>query len=838
MVRISPLSEKTTTLDSERINTWPLLYKNNKSLSILWPIADFDKDGFAIRPVFNKDKDDYSILFPLSGWNPKDGDGWVLNTIWNDEVFWIFPIAAVSDTLNYIGPIWWDYDVLDNYECGLFPLAGYFGDGKYHFTLFYKVDDDYGVFPLAHKEKNKAWIFPLYYNKRDKYLFLLGLLGKLHYKDNGDYDNYMLPLYLSSKIDDKSEFTTPLFHITNDKDELKELIIYPLLYGQSKDKNEKTYAQIPTFYYSKDDNSSTFLTPLFGQISSKTNDKNEIIIPPLLFNYYQDDKETNILQIPTFYYDNDESSSTLLTPLFGHRSNENDNGTGIMIPPLLFSYYQNDNNTKALQIPTFYYDKDEKSSILLTPLFSKWNNNKNQGFSNVLGPIFHYSFDEQENYITCPWPLFEKEVKNDKLAWHLFPIFSYSEIQKKENPLYYANLISYESTDKAKQLYSLLGLVHYEKNNDFTSSRFWPLFNYSQSHKTEDDVYDLKPTFLYSQEDKTKKKSQSVFGGLIFNHETFNTPLRKKEKYSFLTPVFFSMSDKSRYNKEKEKISEDHHFNILGPYGYYTHNDYKDNDTSINRMIFPFFSEDSSFGKRRIPESADNDYQNTLAVIKNSIFPFYTYKKELFNIWDTNLITAENTNYINAFIMCVDKKMRKEFCGDRYFYTSHKIAKYEHFSDKLNKKRKRIFNSQKEKYKDATIKILKEHNISCIDRKDETVMKALLELAKKSSKENKVCKFNIPIFFDYEYSENITKWEFLFGIMQSQAEKNIIKTSVLRYFYKKVQIDDKITRDIFPFIKSDTSADKTQLSFLWRVLNYEHNKEGIKGHILFIPWSF
>ncbi len=44
--------------------------------------------------------------------------------------------------------------------------------------------------------------------------------------------------------------------------------------------------------------------------------------------------------------------------------------------------------------------------------------------------------------------------------------------------------------------------------------------------------------------------------------------------------------------------------------------------------------------------------------------------------------------------------------------------------------------------------------------------------------------------------------------------------------------------DIFPFIKFDTAPKKTKVSFLWRFFNYEHNKDEIKGHFLFIPWSF
>ena len=57
-------------LDDTLINIWPFFFRNSSYWSMLWPFIDYDKYGFAIRPFYVQDGDEYSILFPLSSWNP------------------------------------------------------------------------------------------------------------------------------------------------------------------------------------------------------------------------------------------------------------------------------------------------------------------------------------------------------------------------------------------------------------------------------------------------------------------------------------------------------------------------------------------------------------------------------------------------------------------------------------------------------------------------------------------------------------------------------------------------------------------------------------------------
>ena len=51
--RISPFE---TDSSADRVNLWPLAYHSGDKTSILWPLLDFDKKGFALRPLIAKEQ--------------------------------------------------------------------------------------------------------------------------------------------------------------------------------------------------------------------------------------------------------------------------------------------------------------------------------------------------------------------------------------------------------------------------------------------------------------------------------------------------------------------------------------------------------------------------------------------------------------------------------------------------------------------------------------------------------------------------------------------------------------------------------------------------------------
>ena len=177
-------------LQDRQVNVWPFCTVNSRYVSILWPFIDWDDFGMAVRPFYNQEGNDCSILFPLSSWNTQDGDGWALNAYWDPDYYGMFPLFHVGrepgdlwfagpfigggkrfgvlplffvgNEFRTIGPLWWVKDDLTEnmpekrflpFSCGVFPLFWKFGDSHSLFPLYMKLSDTF-ISPLLWMEKD------------------------------------------------------------------------------------------------------------------------------------------------------------------------------------------------------------------------------------------------------------------------------------------------------------------------------------------------------------------------------------------------------------------------------------------------------------------------------------------------------------------------------------------------------------------------------------------------------------------------------------------------------------------------------------------------------------
>lgn len=104
-------SEKHFQLNDNLINIWPLYFRSGQYTSMFWPLIDYDPYGFAFRPFYNHEGDDYSILFPLSAWNPVAKDGWCLLAAWGPDKWAVIPLAwskhNKDNGYSIILPLYW-----------------------------------------------------------------------------------------------------------------------------------------------------------------------------------------------------------------------------------------------------------------------------------------------------------------------------------------------------------------------------------------------------------------------------------------------------------------------------------------------------------------------------------------------------------------------------------------------------------------------------------------------------------------------------------------------------------------------------------------------------------
>ena len=213
-------------LQDRQVNVWPFCTVNSRYVSILWPFIDWDDFGMAIRPFYNREGNDASILFPLSSWNPVDGDGWALNAYWDPDYYGMFPLFHVGrqpDAFWFAGPFVGDGD-----SFGVLPLC-YFGD-DFNFVgpVWWEIDPPedtsryLGFFPLFWKYPAGSTLFPFYY--LDNYDFLSPLLwlhaengkrewtdGKylfLGYWNKNNKEHGFFPFYNINANDDKTNWIT------------------------------------------------------------------------------------------------------------------------------------------------------------------------------------------------------------------------------------------------------------------------------------------------------------------------------------------------------------------------------------------------------------------------------------------------------------------------------------------------------------------------------------------------------------------------------------------------------------------------------------------------------
>ena len=253
--------EKKTLAEENVVNVWPFFLKNDYFHAILWPFIDYDQYGVAVRPFYNKEGDEHSILFPLSGWNSADGSGWVFNTFWSKDKFTVFPFFHSAPnymyafpvikgnynnkekTLSYLHilPFSYFFQEKDKKEYGyiLLPLGGWLvldGDTYGLILNTYWGKDYFGMVPLFHYSDD-SWMALLAYKNSERYGFF-PLFAQNLANDGG----YFFPFYIYSTSENKSFVNAMLlynyYRRSNgkvlDSNSYSDTFVFPVLAGQGE----------------------------------------------------------------------------------------------------------------------------------------------------------------------------------------------------------------------------------------------------------------------------------------------------------------------------------------------------------------------------------------------------------------------------------------------------------------------------------------------------------------------------------------------------------------------------------------------------------------------------
>lgn len=244
--------EITAGIDDSIINIWPFFYRNRNYFSFVWPLIDYDRFGFAVRPFFNKEGNEYSVLFPLSGWNSARKNGWILNFYWSEKGLGSIPLFYIpwnsSERFFYILLLWQNKEnygffplvwgkngengyfnlvpvLFHNRERSMVPLLFYYSAAFQQFLLYYHhKDGDYGFFPLFHRSGNLInFIFPVYWNSHH----IFGTILPYTYFNSKSGDWIIAPFW-------KLKDSFGMFPVFFQKSDGTDGMFFPLYYYDSK----------------------------------------------------------------------------------------------------------------------------------------------------------------------------------------------------------------------------------------------------------------------------------------------------------------------------------------------------------------------------------------------------------------------------------------------------------------------------------------------------------------------------------------------------------------------------------------------------------------------------
>ena len=511
--RVSPLAGEVA---EERVNLWPLFYKNGEEVAVLWPIYDQDEQGFALRPLVTKDDSDWEFLPPIAWWDT-ESENWVFVPAYSFGESWgVFPVMGFGD-FSFVGPAWWKADdegQVGSY--GLFPLATSSPELSWATLAWWKKNpegdvESYGLFPLVTSSPELSWATLAWWDKNP----------------GGNVESYgVFPLFSRGE---RFEQYGPVVWAYNEEGETEFFSAFPLFgYGALDDGREASWAG-PVWWVDGED----------GQVE----DYGLFPLATNLGRFHQAG--------PVFWGDNEEGDTDYVVafPLFGYKRHED--GGGTMLSLLGGKGWDEKGELEWVNLlgPVYHHSQseDSESTYILWPLLN-WNQSAQEeswslwpvlGHTNVL-PIEQTETQEAQEARTETWGLaglYEsssgKEIEHLRLA----PLFSYVDTEASDRDFFdWIALVGYEgrvdgqsslhlgtplvfnyhNDGAGKRWNALLGIFDYE--SDGTDSSFDLLYYlYRQQTIGEETRRDLFPFVTW---DSGPERTKFSFLWRLFNYES------------------------------------------------------------------------------------------------------------------------------------------------------------------------------------------------------------------------------------------------------------------------------------------------------------------------------
>ena len=528
MMRISPFggdqkaddAVAALSFDSREVNLWPLLYDNDAFTSILWPMIDADADGMAVRPFFNRDGDEYSILFPLCAWNPVNRDGWMLFCYWNvpERRYMLLPFFMQNQDDCWLLPAYWNDSTF-----GVAPFCRFDADGGYFLNTFWFRDGG----------SRYVISLPFYSYRADatdsRHRVLFGLLGGAYDNPSESRSYWHCLAALGGRDGDESYHAVLPLYYWQQRPEQRWLWTLPVVYGSGQ--TEMLNVCGPLFFRNDSPercNIGSF--PLFWYRQDKASDAAHLNVAGL-FHRYRNEKERETFTAAPFpflmHWEDPAVSRWISFPLFWSQWNKQSDAAHLNVAGL-FHRYRNEKERETFTAAPFpflmHWEDPAVSRWISFPLFwSQWNKQSDAAHLNVAGLFHRYRNEkERETFTAAPFPFLMHWEDPAVSRWISFPLFwrSHSKNDGKNALNVLGILGNYEYDDPENwSLWSFPLFAFGREGAKRSGWGLWPLFRYDENRdgRSEWRLWplisrrDMMPSLLNVDGD-----SWSVIGSLVW----------------------------------------------------------------------------------------------------------------------------------------------------------------------------------------------------------------------------------------------------------------------------------------------------------------------------------
>ena len=643
------------------------------------------------------------------------------------------------------------------------------------------------TFPLGINADDWGYLGPYWWNKDYKGILLSGL------KDDG---GFLGPFYFNSK--NKKNISTGIFPLYGYKKSYatgRHYLGAGILSYIRNSKNSHTYWIIPWLDHRSENGFLKMLLPAYAYYTSK---EGKIFLSPAFFAGWNDDGELDFANLLGILYHYGDNKHRILGGglLYSNVKSESDYSRWIL------PWYSSASakGIKNILFPFYHYSSTSKESQLLTPLVGVKKGKNGLKINNLLGPLYIDTSDESQSqaHTFAPLSYFANSKYNDDYTRWVFPWLSIKEGGKRSNmlfPLFYHSSGEAEkdnllitpfymsgTNDHGDETFqSILGplLINVNGLGEHYTSFAWPFITYKKYISSGNSNFLLFP-FVYSQDNSSQ--------GVDISAALWTLGYRSATNAWRIWPFF---NYKQRHAVPSVINYDTNEFSILGELGV----KFKYRDITVPKL----------FKTSEIAASLNLRHRTKtyLLFFKSTSFSRFPY--------ETTLFTGENKKS-NVRYTSVRKRL-----GIFNYEQLRDICLKPGALNKIDIKRISTILSEGD-YNDAA-EFLTFQGINSKAQSEEEIVEQMYKYLDSVTVRSQKTKWSVPL------------------LIHSSTETDREHFDILWQLYSMDRDRDAVTRDIFPFIQTLSSKDKTSFAFMWRLFNYENKKGKRTGHFFFIPWS-